>query len=60
MDKTIYQIWHTKKRIQAEKNEKDGKALYKLMNNAIYRKAIQVNNEIDYLKSTSKPSYLSH
>ena len=30
------------------------------MNNAIYRKAIQVNNEIDYLKSTSKPSYLSH
>ena len=59
-----------KKGIEAEKNgDKNRKALYKLMNNAIYRKTIEnlrnridvklVSNKKDYLKWTSKPSYMS-
>ena len=70
MVKTIYWIQHAK-RIKEEKNkDKDGKALYKFMNNAIYRKTMEnlrnridiklTNNEKDYLKSTSKLSYMSH
>ena len=58
-------------KIEAEKNnDGDGKALYKLMNNAIYRKTVEnlrnrinvklVNNEKCYLKCTSKPKYMSH
>ena len=65
-----YTEFNTNK-IEAEKNnDGDGKALYKLMNNAIYRKIMEnlrnridvklVNNEKDYLKCTSKPKYMSH
>ena len=61
-----YIEFNTQKIIEAEKNNgKDGKALYKLMNNAIYGKLMEnlrnginvkvVNNEKDYLKCTSKP-----
>ena len=57
--------------MDAEKNkDKDGKVLYRLMNNNIYGKTIEnlrnkidvklVDNEKDYVKYTSKPSYMSH
>ena len=57
--------------MEAEKNgDKDGKALYRLMNNAVYGKAIEnlknridvklVSNKKDYLKWTFKLSYMSH
>ena len=63
--------FNTKKIIEAGKNNgKDGKALYELLNYAIYRKTMEnirnridvklVNNEKDYLKCISKPSYMSH
>ena len=56
--------------IEAEKNnDKDGKALHKLMNNAIYGKTMGnlknridaelVNNKKSYLKCTSKQSYVT-
>ena len=59
------------KRIVVEKNsDKDGKALYKLMDNAVYRKTMGnlrnridvklVSNKKDYLKWASKPSYMSY
>ena len=65
-----YIEFNTQRRIEAEKNnDRDGKALYKLMNNAIYGKAIEnlrntidvklVNNKKDYLKCTSKPSFVA-
>ena len=55
--------------LEAEKNEdKYGKALHKLMNNAIYGKTMEnvrnrinvrlASNEKGYLKSTSKPRYM--
>ena len=61
----------TQKTIQAEKNnDKNGKALYKLMNNAIKGKTKEnkrneiseqvVKNKKDYLKCTSKPSFMTH
>ena len=66
-----YIEFDTQKRIEAEKNnDKDGKTLYKLMNNAIYKKTMEklrnriqanlVNYEKDYLQCTSKPSYMLH
>ena len=67
----LYIEFNTQKRIEAEKNnEKDGKALYELMSNAIYGKTMEnltnrinvkvANNKKDYLKRTSKPSYMVH
>ena len=50
MAKTISWIQHThKRRIEAEKNgDIDGKALYKLTNNAVYRKTMgSLRNKID-------------
>ena len=66
-----YIEFNTQKRIEAQKNnDKDGKTLYKLMNNAIYGKTMEnlrnrfnvklLNNEKNYLKSISKPSYMLH
>ena len=50
--------------------DKDGRALYKLLNNPACAKTMEnlrnridvnlVNNEKDYLKCTSKPSNMSH
>ena len=66
-----YIEFNAQKRMEAEKNnDKNGKALYKLMNNAIYGKTMEnlrnrinvklVNNEKYYFKCTSKPRYMSH
>ena len=62
--------FYTQKRIEAEKNgEKDGKVLNRLINNAVYCKAMKnvrngidvrhVSNEKGNLKWTSQPSYMS-
>ena len=54
--------------MQKESGDKDGKSLYKLTNNAAYDKTMEkvrnkidvklVNNKKDYLKWTSKASYM--
>ena len=61
---------HKKEQKQKKNGDKDEKALYKLMDNAIYgvtaenlRNRIHVelvSNKKDYLKWTSKPNYMSH
>ena len=66
---------NTQKRIEAKnkknkKIDKDGKVLYKLVSNAIYGKTMEnlrnrsdvklKSKKKDYLKCTSKPSYMSH
>ena len=58
-----------KKNGSRKNGDKDGKALNKLIKNAAYGKAIEnlrcridlkfVSNKRDYLKLTSKPSYIS-
>ena len=60
----------TKKNRNRKNNDKDGKVLCKLLNNFTYGKTMEtwrnrinvklVNNEKDYLKCTSKPSYMSN
>ena len=66
-----YIEFHTQKRIEEENNnDKDGKALSKLMNKTIYGKTMEnlrnginvklVNNETGYLRCTSKRNYMSH
>ena len=69
MVKTIYWIQHAKKNRTRKNADNDGKALYKLINTTICGKARGnlrsridvklVNNEKNYLKCTSKPSYMS-
>ena len=62
---------HTKKNKSRRQNgDNDGKAFYKLMNNAVYGKIVEnlrnrideklESNKKDYLKWSSKPSYISH
>ena len=66
----LYVEFNTHKKVEAEKNgDKDGKALYKLINNAVFGKTIEnvrnrinvklVSNKRHYLKWTSKPNYMS-
>ena len=68
MGKTIYRIQQRKKNKSRKNGEKDGEPLYRLKNNAVYRKTMEnlriyerlVNNYKYYLKRTSKPSYMLH
>ena len=69
MAETVCRIQYTKKNKSIKNGGKDGKALYRLMNNVVYGKTIEnlrsridvrlVSNENYYLKRTSKPSYMS-
>ena len=63
--------FNTQKKNRSIKNgDKDRKALYKLMNNVVYRKLMEslrntidlklVSNKKNYLKWTSKRSYMPH
>ena len=65
-----YVEFNTKKNQPENNGDKNGKVLYKLMNNAVYGKAMEnvrnridvklVSNKKDYLKWAYKPSYMSH
>ena len=56
-----YVDFNIQNRIEAEKNsDKDGKALYELMNNAEYGKTMENLRNRIYVKWTPKPSYMSH
>ena len=68
MAKTI--CWIQRRKIEVKKyGDKDGKALHRLMNNAVHGKTMEnlrnridvrlMSNKEDYLKWTSKPSYMS-
>ena len=54
-----YVEFNTQKRIEAEKNdEKDGKALCKLMNNVVYgKKNLKLRNRIDIKLVNNKKDY---
>ena len=60
MTKTICWIQHTQKRIEAEKcGDKDGKVLYKLMNNGVYGKTMKtLINIVDVKLASNKKGYL--
>ena len=72
MTETLFWIQHTKKNRSRKNGDKDRKALYKLMSNSVYRKAMEnLRNRIDVklvckkkkkdcLKWTFKASYMSH
>ena len=70
MTKTICWTQYTKTNRSRKNVDKDGKALYKLMTNAVCGKTMEnLRNRIDvkivsnkkyYLKGISKPSYMSH
>ena len=61
---------HKKEQKQKKSGNKDRKALYKLMSNAVYGKTMKnlrsridvklLSNKRDYLKWTSKPSFMPH
>ena len=69
MVETICWIQHKRTIGADKKGQKDGKASYKSMNNAVYGKTMKnlrnridvklVSNKKDYLKWTSKPSFMS-
>ena len=69
MVKTIHWIQHTKKNRTRKKEDKFGKELYNIMNNAIIRKKVKnlwngihvklVNKKKDYLICISKPNHKS-
>ena len=70
MAKILCWIQHIKKNRNRKYGKKDGKALYILMNNAVYGKTMEnlrnrvdiklVSNKKDCLKWTSKSSYMLH
>ena len=62
-------MWNFTRKEKSRNTGKDGKALYKLMNNAVYGKARAnlrgkidvklVSNKKDYLEQAPKPTYIS-